>query len=61
MCCTIDNFDQWIKGQKLTIRKVVIKEHILLGISEGLVVWLNEWNSENLNELGKLADKYALA
>ena len=47
-----------MKGQRLLLREVLIKEQVLLSISEEIAVWLKERNPD---ELGRLADEYALA
>ena len=39
----------------------MIKEQVLLGVPAEMAVWLKERNPENLDELGRLADEYALA
>ena len=48
-----------MKGQKLSIREVMIKEHILLriSVSKEMAVQLKEKNPDNLDELGRLADE----
>ena len=38
------NFDRWMKGQKLSIMEVMIKEYILLGVPAEMTVWLDERN-----------------
>ena len=48
---TVDNFDRWMKGQKLSIMEVMIKEYILLGVPAEMTVWLEERNPKNLDEL----------
>ena len=45
------NFDRWMKGQKLSIMEVMIKEYILLGVPAEMTVWLEERNPKNLDEL----------
>lgn len=45
-------------GKTLTVKEVVTNKQVLLGITEEITVWLKERNPENL---GRLADKYALA
>ena len=60
VCRAADGFDRWTKGQKMSVREVVIMEHILLGVPAEMAVWLKEKKPESLELLGRLADDYAL-
>ena len=44
MCWTTDNFDKLMihVGQEITVREIVIREQILMRMSEEMAVWLKE-------------------
>ena len=52
MCHTSDDFHRWIKGQRLLIREVMIKEQLLLSVPEEVAVWLKE-RTQKIWEVGR--------
>ena len=61
VCRTTDHFDRWMKDQEMTVREAIIVEQVFMGVPEEMAVWLKEQKPKSLEELGKLADNYALA
>ena len=61
VCRTTDHFDRWMKDQEMTVREAIIAEQVLMGVPEEMAVWLKERKPKSLEELGKLADDFALA